>query len=331
MRASLYRILLSLFSPGCLAACLACLVLLAGGAAHAARAKPVVAKGFETPEAAVAALVDALRTNDHEGLASVLGDERLTPRAQEEDRADVAVFLRSFDAKHSLDRSRPEVAVLSVGEDNWIFPVPVRFRGNVWRFDTQAGMREIFNRRIGRNELLTIEALRAYVEAQRDFAARKDTGQGTRQFACRFVSDSEKENGLYWQPKPGGEESPVGQLMAQAARDECQALGIAPAPFHGYYFKILSRQGRNAPGGSYDYFAGKDMVLGFACVAYPEKYGLTGVMTFVVNQDGVVHQKDLGKRTAAAAGKMKEYNPDKTWAKAEFVPPVPAPPAPSAQ
>lgn len=327
MRASLSRVFLRLFSPGCLAAGLACLVLLAGGGTAHARAKPVVAKGFDSPEAAVAALVDALRKNDHAGLASILGDERLTPRAQEEDRADVAVFLKSFESRHSLDRSRPEVAVLSVGEDNWVFPVPVTLRGDVWRFDTRAGMREIFNRRIGRNELLTIEALRAYVTAQREFAARKGDGQGARQFACRFFSGSEQENGLYWQPRPGGEESPVGQLMAQAAQEECQALGVTPAPFHGYYFKILSRQGRHAPGGSYGYFAGKDMVLGFACVAYPEKYGVTGIMTFIVNQDGIVHQKDLGKRTASAARRMKEYDPDKTWAKAEFVPPVPASPA----
>jgi len=332
MGTSLFRVLLRVtatnLSPAKMAVSLAFLVLATWGTGAEGKMKPAGHAAFDSPEAAVAALVDTVRKDDHAGLASILGDERLTPRNQEEDRADALEFLKSYDAGHSIDQSRPRVAILSVGQDHWIFPVPITLQGKVWRFDTLAGMGEIFNRQIGRNELLTIETLKAYAAAQWEFAAKRANEGGARQFACRFMSVSGKKNGLYWQVPAGGEESPVGPLVAQAAREECQALGVKPVAFHGYYFKVLSRQGRHASGGSYDYFVGGDMVLGFACVAYPEKYGVSGVVTFLVNQDGIVFQKDLGRKTAALAGSMTAYDPDASWTKAEAASTAPSSEAP---
>jgi hypothetical protein len=325
MRAFLSRVLSSIFSPGWAAASLACLVILVGGAGHAAKRAQVVHRDFDSPESAVAALVDTLRKDDHAGLVSILGDERLTPRSQKEDRADVAAFLKSFDLNHAIDQSKPGVATLSVGEENWFFPVPITRQGDFWRFDTQAGMQEIFDRNIGRNELLTIETLKAYVAAQQEYATKSPEGKVPRQFACRFFSSVGKKNGLYWQAPAGQEESPIGPMVAKAAREECLAMGVQPVAFHGYFFKILTRQGKHAPGGSYEYMVGGEMVLGFACMAYPEAYGITGVMTFLINQDGTVYQKNLGKRTDFKARAIKEYNPDSTWTKVESVPAASAP------
>ncbi|MBF0482062.1 MAG: DUF2950 domain-containing protein [Desulfovibrionaceae bacterium] len=300
-----------------LPACLACLALLTGVSAETAGAATLRQKTFDTPQAAVEALAATLRSDNHSELIAILGDTRLTPRAQEEDRADVEAFLKAYDAKQTLDLSRPGRAMLTVGEDNWTFPAPLVQQGQTWRFDTQAGIREIFNRRIGGNELLTIETLKAFVAAQREYASTHPKDGGARQFACRFFSAKDKKNGLYWPAPEGAQDSPGGPKLARAAKEECLAQGVKPVAFNGYYFKILTRQGKHAPGGSYDYLAGGEMVLGFACVAYPEKFGDTGIMTFVVNQDGEVRQKNLGKKTEAAAKAMTAYDPDATWTKAE--------------
>lgn len=326
MRRSPFRAVSAGSRSGLLGLCLlASLVLFASGQAYSAKAEPVVRKAFPTPEAAVAALVQTLEQGGRRELAAVLGDARLVPRETGEDRADVQAFLKSYAARHSLDRSRPGRAFLSVGKDNWVFPVPVVRQGDVWRFDARAGMREIFNRRIGRNELLTIETMKAYVAAQREFAAIQAGRTGKRLFACRFFSAAEQENGLYWRTPAGGGESPLGPLVAQAAREECLAAGVKPVAYNGYFFKILTSQGSHAPGGSHGYMSGGEMALGFACVAYPEKYGHTGVMTFLVNQDGIVYQKDLGKKTAVAAKAMAAYDPDETWEKVEPSPGTPIP------
>jgi len=300
-----------------LAAILACLALWTGGPAEAAAAGELRQKTFDSPQAAVEALVATLRSNNTSELIAILGDKRLTPRAQENDRADVEDFLKSYDVKQSLDQSQPERAILTVGEDNWIFPVPLVQEKQAWRFDTKAGIREIFNRRIGGNELLTIETLKAFVDAQREYAAKSSETMGVQQFACRLLSVGKTKNGLYWVAREGQDKSPGGPLLALAAKQECLLNGVQPAPLNGYYFKILTRQGDNASGGAYDYMVRGQMVLGFACVAYPEKFGDTGIMTFVVNQDGVVYQKNLGKKSEAAALAMTAYDPDPTWTKAE--------------
>jgi len=298
-------------------ACLACLALWTAGPAGAAEMGKLRQKTFDSPKAAVDALVATLRSNNTLDLITILGDKRLTPRAQEKDRADVEAFLKSYDAKQSLDQSQPERAILTVGEDNWVFPVPLVQQDQTWRFDTKAGIREIFNRRIGGNELLTIEILKAFVDAQREYAAKSSQAMGVEQFACRLLSVGNAKNGLYWETREGQEKSPGGPLLALAAKQECLLSGVQPVSLNGYYFKILTRQGDSAPGGAYDYMVKGQMVLGFACVAYPEKFGDTGIMTFVVNQDGVVYQKNLGKRSEAAALAMTAYNPDSTWTKAE--------------
>jgi hypothetical protein len=286
---------------------------------------------FASPEAAVEALVTALSANDQPGLAAILGDPRLTPGAQKEDSDDVAAFLKEYAAKHDLAKPGADLAVLTVGGDGWTFPVPIRQRDKAWAFDTRAGMREIFNRNIGRNELLTMETLMAYVQAQQEFAARRGQAGTQGQFACRIFSQPGKKNGLYWQAPPAGPTSPMGPLAAMAAENECQALGLKPVAFNGYYFKLLTRQGKNAPGGAHSYLARGRMVLGYACLAYPQRYGVSGVVSFLVNQDGVIHQKDLGQKTGRTARAMAAYDPDKTWVKAEMAEAQPATPAPGPQ
>jgi hypothetical protein len=251
---------------------------------------------------------------------AILGDHRLATGDQEADRSDIETFLAGYEAKHALDTSRPGRAVLVVGQDDWPFPVPILQRNGAWRFDTRDGMKEIFNRRIGRNELLTIAALKEFVEAEREYAASDLDQDSIHQYARRLVSTPGRKDGLYWPPAEGEVESPIGALMAGAARDELIALGsrgAKPAPFNGYYFKILTRQSAKARGGGYDYIVGGNMMLGFACVAYPAVFGETGIMTFIVNQDGVVYEKNLGRNSRAAVKAMTAFGPDTTWNLAE--------------
>jgi len=211
-----------------------------------------------------------------------------------------------------------------VGKDDFPFPIPIVKKGQLWFFDTQAGKEEILNRRIGRNELSTIQACLAYVDAQREYARRDREAGSLMEYAQRFASSPGKKDGLYWETKEGESPSPLGPLVAQAVKegykkkeDEKQAKGQTLIPYHGYYYKILKAQGNNAPGGAYDYVVKGKMIGGFAMVAYPAQYGVSGVMTFVVNHDGVVYEKDLGKETEKIASAMKKFDPDKTWKKAE--------------
>jgi hypothetical protein len=192
-------------------------------------------------------------------------------------------------------------------------------KGTTWYFDTKAGKEEVINRRIGRNELNVINSLHAFVDAQREYASKDRDRDGKMAFAQKFMSSKGKHDGLYWEAKEGKEDSPLGPFVARAS-----AMGYGakersekPMPFHGYYFKILKSQGKNATGGTYDYVVKGNMILGFAFLAYPAKYGSSGIMTFIVNQEGVIYQKDLGKNTAKVAKAMKRYDPDKTWTRAE--------------
>jgi hypothetical protein len=207
--------------------------------------------------------------------------------------------------------------VLEVGTNAWPFPVPIVKRNGRWFFDTEAGKDEILNRHIGKNELATLESVRTCVEAQREYASKDRDGDEVLEYAQRFSSTPGTKDGLYWPPDLDGEISPLGPLVARAHNQgylaKSREQGAAPEPFHGYFFKILTRQGKQAPGGKYDYIINGNMLGGFAFVAWPLEYGETGVMTFIVNQQGRVYQKDLGPRTAKTAGAMKEYEPDKTW------------------
>ena len=283
----------------------------------AAGAKP---EGFASPDDAVTALVTAARADATGDLVKVLGaaGKKLVfsgdPVADKDGRAK---FVASYDEAHKIVADGDAKAVLDIGSDDWPFPIPLVRQDTAWHFDTKAGEQEILARRIGRNELNTIQVCLAYVAAQQEFAAKDRLGDGLREYATKFRSSLGKHDGLFWPAEAGAEESPLGPLVASARAEGYgpRAAGAKPAPFHGYYFRILTRQGKDAPGGAYSYVVKGHMIGGFALVAFPAKYRDSGVMTFIVNQDGVVYQKDLGPDTAARARRMSAFNPDKSWTK----------------
>ena len=274
-------------------------------------------KTFASLDEAVNALVAALRAADRTALVEILGPQGNPLVWSGDDVADRAAFQRftaEYDRAHRLEGGGGKV-VLYVGDDDFPFPIPLVPDGPRWLWDTDAGDDELLNRRIGENELATIQVCLAYVDAQREYYSR---GQGLLEYAQRLDSTKGKHDGLYWETRPGELDSPLGPLVARA-----RAAGYplppprGPAPYHGYFYRILLAQGPDAPGGAYDFVVRGHMIGGFALVAYPASYGASGIMTFIVNQDGVVYQKDLGAKTAQAANAMKTYNPDKAWAQAE--------------
>ena len=283
----------------------------------AAGAKP---EGFASPDDAVTALVTAARADATGDLVKILGaaSKKLVfsgdPVADKDGRAK---FVASYDEAHKIVADGDAEAVLDIGSDDWPFPIPLVRQANAWHFDTKAGEQEILARRIGRNELNTIQVCLAYVTAQQEFAAKDRLGDGLREYATKFRASPGKHDGLFWPAKAGEEESPLGPLVASARAEGYgpRAEGAKPRPFHGYDFRILTRQGKDAPGGAYSYMAKGHMIGGFALVAFPAKYRDSGVMTFIVNQDGVVYQKDLGPKTAALARRMTAFNPDGSWTK----------------
>ena len=220
---------------------------------------------------------------------------------------------------NKLEKETDSKMTLVVGEEEWPFPIPIVKKGESWLFDTKAGKEELLNRRIGRNELNTIQTCLAYVDAQREYAMKDRDGDGLLAYAQKFWSTKGKKDGLYWEAKEGEEQSPLGLGAARAVREGYtpRKPGDKPSPFHGYFYRILKAQGKNAPGGAYDYVVKGKMIGGFALVAYPAEYGASGVMTFIVNHDGVVYEKDLGAETAKIASAMTKFDPDQTWKKAE--------------
>ncbi len=291
-------------------------VLTMQGTSIAAKAKQ---KTFETPEAAVAALVQALRNNNEKELLAVLGpgsEALVSSGDQVEDREQSAQFIKHYDEKNFLEDTGDRKVILHVGNTDWPFPIPIVKTSKDWRFDTKLGKEEILSRRIGRNELNTIQTCLAIVDAEREYATRNHDGSGLLEYAQKFFSDKGKKNGLYWEVNPGEKLSPLGLFVAKA-----QAKGHSkeerPAPYDGYFFRILTAQGKDANGGAYSYLVKGKMIGGFAIVAYPASYGVSGVKTFIVNHEGVVYQKDLGPDTTQKAKSMMDFNPDKTWEKAE--------------
>jgi len=272
---------------------------------------------FASPDAAVSSLVDALRAKDVPRLCAVVGpnsEEWLFSGDTVADRDDWQMFLAAYDRKHALLRESETRVLLTVGDQGWTFPAPLVKQDGQWRFDTAAGREEAFNRRVGRNELDTLETLLAIVDAQREYAGSDPDGNGVTDYARRFHSESGKRDGLYWPTAPGAPRSPLGPLLAEAAREGyVRQAGQDPAPYHGYRFRLLTAQGPAAPGGAYDYLVGDRLLGGFAVVAYPAKYGVSGVMTFMVNHEGVVYEKDLGPATADLAGQLVNFNPDPSW------------------
>jgi hypothetical protein len=274
-------------------------------------------RSFTSPEEAMTALVNALRVNDRKTLLAILGPGGQSLIASGDpvaDREAREAFVAAYDRAHRIQGGGGKMT-LYVGEDEFPLPIPLVPDGPVWRFDTQAGKEEILNRRIGRNELYTIQAVLAYVDAQRDYYSEDHNADGLREYAQRFQSTKGKRDGLYWETKPGEKPSPLGPLVVRAQAAGYKLGERPPTPYHGYVYRILTAQGPDATDGAYDYLAHGRMIGGFALVAFPAQYGVSGVMTFIVNHDGIVYQKDLGPNTAALARAMKQFNPDKTWQK----------------
>ncbi|HET6437143.1 MAG TPA: DUF2950 domain-containing protein [Anaeromyxobacter sp.] len=298
---------------------LAALILVTSCSTAWAAAATSGQKRFETPEQAVQAFTDALRTDDKKALGEILGSSSgplLTSGDKVADDRAREAFLREYDAKHRLEAGGGKI-VLYVGADDFPFPIPVVPDGDGWRFDTAAGKEEILNRRIGRNERAAIQVALAYVDAQREYYAQPRKQGEVLEYAQRIASTPGKRDGLYWDAKAGEPMSPLGPLVAKARaegyrRSETQR---GPVPYHGYYYRILTGQGPDAPGGATDYVARGHMIGGFGLVAFPAEYGVSGVMTFIVNHDGIVYQKNLGPSTATRAQQMKLFNPDAGWQK----------------
>jgi hypothetical protein len=286
-----------------------------GGMAMGAAAKQT---SFPAPEAGVQALIEAAKNNDSKTILQILG-----PAAQPlintgdpvADRASRERFLQAYEEAHALVQEGDARVILQVGNDEWPFPIPLVKDSTGWRFDTAAGKEELLNRNIGRNELDVIQVCLAYVDAQREYYQRNPQGDALLQYAAKFLSTPGKRDGLYWKTTADELPSPFGLLAARARGEGYKQAGSKPIPYHGYYYKMLTGQGPNAPDGAYDYVVRGKMIGGFAMVAYPAQYGSSGIMTFIVNHDGVVYQKDFGPNTTAVAQSMTKFDPDETWEK----------------
>jgi hypothetical protein len=275
-------------------------------------------QGFATPEAAVQALVAAARSYDEPQLLSIFGPagkELFFSGDPVVDRQRLDKFVQAYDLKNAI-AAEGDQRVLIVGQKDWPFPIPVVKQATQWLFDTAAGKEELLNRWIGEHELSTIQTLLAVVDAQREYAMLDRDNDDIREYAEQFGSDPGQKNGLYWKTEPGEAPSPLGELVAEAWAEGYTRKGAqGPIPFHGYYFRMLNRQGPHAPGGPLDYVAQGHLIGGFAVLAYPATYGTSGVITFMVNHEGVVYEKDLGPASAKIAPAIEAFDPDRTWKK----------------
>lgn len=277
-------------------------------------------KAFPTPEAAVVALVDAAKAGDTDELLAIFGPEGqkvLSSGDAVADRQNREVFLVAYEEGAWLEPDGKDKRFLYIGNEDWPFPIPLVKSAGGWRFDTAAGVEEILYRRVGRNEFSAIRACLAYVGAQKEYASRGRDGKPAGIYAQRIVSQPDKHDGLYWKVNEDEELSPLGELVAEAAQEGYARREGQATPFHGYYFRILTAQGKDASGGTKSYLADGEMTGGFALIAYPAEYGNSGVMSFIVNQDGIVFEKDLGPDTATLAAAIQEYEPDRTWSAVE--------------
>lgn len=279
----------------------------------------VAPQSFASPEAAAQGLIDALKLGNRQAALNILGHsagEWLSSGDRVADRAAIAHFIAEFEEQHHLEKDGDARAILMVGNDEYPFPFPLVKVADGWRFDPEQGREEILNRRIGKNELFTIQTLLAIVDAQREYAAVDRNDDGVLEYARKFASSPGKKDGLYWPTKPGEPDSPLGPLIGKATREGYKKQAGKPTAYHGYFYRILTRQGPSAASGAYDYLVHTDrMIGGFAVLAYPAKYGVSGITSFLVNQQGVVYQKDLGPDTGKAAGRITSYNPDDSWQK----------------
>lgn len=284
---------------------------------------------FKTPQEAVDAFVTALQKGDNAELKRLLGpnvDDLLSSGDPVQDQSDRKVFLDRYAAKHSLSDKGNSTMELIVGDQDWPFAIPLVERHGKWRLDGAAGAEELIFRRVGANELGAIAVCRGFVDAEKEYASEGRDGDPAGIYALKLVSDEGMHNGLYWPTAEGEPQSPAGPFVASAA-EEGYRRGAGRTPYHGYYYRLLYAQGANANGGAKDYFANGVMTQGFALVAWPADYGASGVQSFIVNQDGVVFQKDLGEDTATAVEAIQTFDPDSSWT--AIVPPADEAAAPS--
>jgi len=303
------------------------LAIAAGCAKKPEPQEATAAAGFDTPEAAAAALVAALEKNDLAQLKTLLGpssEELLDSGDPVQDAGDRAEFLAGYAAKRSFVDDGADRKILVIGEQDRPMPVPLVKRDGKWAFDGEAGIDELIYRRVGANELGAIDVCRGFVSAQLEYASEGRDGDPAGIYALKLISDEGMHNGLYWPTAEGEPESPAGPFVAAAASEGYRrAEGDARTPYHGYYYRMLYGQGANANGGAREYFKDGLLTQGFALVAWPADYGSSGVMTFIVNQDGVVFQKDLGEDTAVTVESIQSFDPDSSWT--AIVPPAEAP------
>lgn len=278
-------------------------------------------RAFASPDDAGNALVEAAKSGDQNAVLAIFGPESkeiIYSGDAVQDKTLAESFAASYGVMHRWRKMPDDAQILLVGADNFAFPIPLKKNaGGQWFFDPAAGKDEILARRIGRNELAVIDVCGALADAQGEYFSQRHADGSTKQFALKFISDAGKQNGLYWDSPDGQPQSPLGPLAAFATDEGYTVKADSHVPFHGYYFRILNKQGSHAPGGAKDYVVNGKMVGGFAFVAYPAEYGNSGIMTFMINQDGVLLQKDLGKTTAEIATAMSEFDPDSTWSVVE--------------
>ena len=291
--------------------------LMIGALLCSAASVAAAQQAFKTPDEAASALVRAAKAGDMKALVTVLGPDGEDIVSSGDEVADQATrekFVAAYDAKHKIDMEGDSKATIVIGQEDFPLPIPILRKDGMWRFDTAAGRDEILFRRIGKNELDAIQASLAYFDAQNEYAEKDRTGAGMNTYAQRIISQPGKKDGLYWPVSQGEDESPLGELVAQATAQGYR-VGGGRTSYHGYYFKILAKQGPAAPGGELDYVVNGKMIGGFGLVAYPADYRNSGVMTFIVSHAGDVYQKDLGPNTARLAERMTSFNPDSTWQK----------------
>ncbi|MGA7379564.1 MAG: DUF2950 domain-containing protein [Terriglobales bacterium] len=294
----------------------AVVILLTGCFTSRSLAQQTGQRTFSSAEDASNALATAAQSNDEKAMLDILGPEGkgiVSSGDETEDVNNRANFAKRYQEMHRLVKEPDGTTTLYIGAENWPTPIPLVNNGNAWYFDTEAGKKEILFRRIGRNEMSAIRVCQELVAAEKEYRSTQHD-----EYAQKLFSDEGQHNGLYWKAAEGQPQSPIGPLVARAvARGYANSLEGSPTPYRGYYYHILTRQGKNGPGGAKSYVVNGKMTENFAFVAYPAEYRSSGVMTFVVDQDGVVYQKDLGKKTEALAKAMKKYDPDSTWQKAE--------------
>jgi len=284
-----------------------------------ALAAPPQQKTFKSPEEAVKALVDATRADDTAALEALFGPgstDMIFSGDDVDDARGRAMFVKSYGDAHRLEKVSDKKQILYVGKDEWPMPVPIVKTGKRWRFNTVEGREEILSRRIGKNELGAIQTCLAIVDAEKEYATLDRDNNQLLEYAQKFESEKGKRDGLYWETEPGAPLSPLGPLIARSV-SEGYGKTAQMAPYHGYFFKILTAQGESAPGGAYSYIVNGSLIGGFAVVAYPALYRSSGVKTFMVNHEGVVYEKDLGAGTEKLAAAMTVYDPDKSWKKVE--------------